>query len=59
MIEFIASRIMEAGDRSVEQGQAKFKAYFPRKTARYESIRPDVEQILRIEGHEFCIVEVA
>ncbi len=58
MVEFIASRIMEAGDRSIEQGQAKFSAYFPRKTARYENKRPAVEQILRIEGYEDCIVEV-
>lgn len=58
MVDFIATRIMEAGDRSVEQGQAKFKAYFPRKTAKYENVRPDVEQILRIFDHEFCIVEV-
>ena len=58
MTEFIADRIMEAGRRSIEQGRTKFSAYFPKKTARYEERRQAVEQILRNEGYESCIVEV-
>lgn len=55
MSTFIAERIMEQADRSVEAGQNKYRAYFV-KTKLYEKWRNDVETILITDGYEGCIV---
>ena len=55
MSTFIADRIMEQADRSVEAGQNKYRAYFV-KTKLYEKWRKDVETILITDGYEECIV---
>lgn len=55
MSTFIAERIMEQADRSVEAGQNKYRAYFV-KTKLYEKWRNDVETILITDGYEECIV---
>ena len=55
MAEFIAYRIMQAADRSIEQGREKYLAYFPSHTARYEKWRPDVDEILTVEGYSDVI----
>lgn len=56
MITFIAERIKEATDKSLEQGQDKYRAYFV-KTKIYEKYRAGVETILRTDGYETSIVE--
>ena len=55
MVEFIASRIEEAREISLEAGIAKYKAYFV-KTKRYEKFRNDVDGILIIDGYADCII---
>lgn len=55
MSTFIADRIMEQADRSIEAGQNKYRAYFV-KTKLYEKWRKDVETILITDGYEECIV---
>lgn len=55
MSTFIADRIMEQADRSIEAGQNKYRAYFV-KTKLYEKWRNDVETILITDGYEECIV---
>jgi hypothetical protein len=55
MSTFIAERIMEQADRSVEAGQNKYRAYFV-KTKLYEKWRNDVETILITDGYEECII---
>lgn len=55
MSTFIAERIMEQADRSIEAGQNKYRAYFV-KTKLYEKWRNDVETILITDGYEECIV---
>lgn len=55
MVEFIAERIKEQRDISLEKGQAKYRAYFV-KTKLYKKYKPDVDSILEIDGYEDCIV---
>ena len=59
MVEFIKNRIEEAGDRSTEEGQAKYLFYFPNKRAKYEKHRVAVERKLTVDGYSRCIVEIA
>lgn len=56
MITFIAQRIEEARDISLERGIAKYKAYFV-NTKIYKRYRADVDAILVQDGYEDCIVE--
>ena len=55
MSTFIAQQIMKAGDISKENGQAKYRAYFV-KTSLYLKWKEDVDNILEVEGYDFCIV---
>ena len=56
MVTFIATKIMEFADRSIEQGQSKYKAYFI-NTKLYTRYKADVDTILRTDGYEQVIVE--
>ena len=56
MTPFIARQIEKARKKSLEEGQAKYRAYFI-KTSLYEDFREDVETILRTDGMDDCIVQ--
>ena len=56
MTTFIASRIMEEADKSVEAGQKKYRAYFV-KTRLYKRWKDNVDTILKTDGYEDVIVE--
>lgn len=51
MAEFIAYRIIQACKRSLEQGKAKYLAYFPTPTSLYHDWQPAVDTILTLEGY--------
>lgn len=53
MTTFIASRIMEEADRSIEAGQKKYRAYFV-KTRLYKRWK---DTILKTDGYDEVIVE--
>lgn len=55
MATFIAKMIMKARDVSLEEGQAKYRAYFVNTTL-YLSWKSDVDTILQTEGYADCIV---
>ena len=55
MEDFIADRIMEARDKSLEKGQAKYRNYFI-KTKLYKSCKAGVDHILTVKGYADCIV---
>ena len=55
MSTFIARMIEQAADRSEEQGQAKYRAYFI-KTNLYAKWKGDVDTILTTDGYENVIV---
>lgn len=55
MITFIAQRIEEAREISLESGIAKYKAYFV-KTRLYKKLRADVDAMLEQDGYADCIV---
>lgn len=57
MTPFIARQIEKAAKKSIEAGQAKYRAYFI-KTDLYEDFREDVDTILRTDGYEEVIVTV-
>ena len=52
---FIANMIMKAADVSLENGQAKYKAYFVNTTI-YAKWKPGVDAILTEKGYSKCIV---
>jgi len=56
MSPFIARQIEKAAKKSIEEGKAKYRAYFV-KTRIYEDFRPDVDTILRTDGYEEVISE--
>ena len=56
MTTFIASRIMEEADRSIEAGQKKYRAYFV-KTRLYKRWKDNVDTILKTDGYDEVIVE--
>lgn len=56
MITFIAKRIMAEADKSLEQGQDKYRAYFV-NTLIYAKYKNDVDTILRTDGYFDVIVE--
>ena len=58
METFMATRIEEARDISLEKGQAKYRAYFVRKSAArlYVRYQDNVNVILETDGYEDCIV---
>lgn len=55
MTTFIAKRIMEKADKSIEAGRDNYKAFFI-KTKIYEKWRADVDAILETDGYGECIV---
>ena len=58
METFMAQRIEEARDISLEKGQAKYKAYFIKKNAAklYHRYQANVDTILTTDEYEDCIV---
>ena len=56
MAPFIARMIIKAANKSLEQGQAKYRAYFV-KTHIYADYHADVDTILTTDGYEDCIVD--
>lgn len=58
MVTFIAQKIEEARDISLEKGQAKYRAYFVRKSAKklYGRYQEDVDTILTTDSYEDAIV---
>lgn len=59
MVTFIATKIEEAADISLEKGQAKYRAYFVRKSAKrlYGKYQEDVNTILSTDDYADVIVE--
>lgn len=55
MSTFIARMIMQQADISIENGQAKYRAYFV-STSLYAKWQSDVDAILTTEGYAECIV---
>ena len=55
MVTFMASRIIEEAEKSVEAGQKKYRAYFVR-TSLYKNWKEDVDTILKTDGYEDVIV---
>lgn len=55
MVAFIAQRIKLARDISLEEGQAKYRAFFI-NTALYRAYQSEVDAILEIDGYGDCIV---
>lgn len=55
MAEFIANRILEAREKSIENGKAKYRAYFVTLKI-YARYKTSVDAILVTEGAEDCIV---
>ena len=55
---FIATKIEEAAEISLEKGQAKYRAYFVRKSAKrlYEKYQEDVNTILSTDDCADVIV---
>lgn len=60
MAEYIASKIEAAREVSLEDGQAKYRLYFVRKSGKklYGRYQEDVNLILEADDMADCIVEV-
>lgn len=56
MTTFIARRIIEEADKSIEAGQKKYRAYFV-KTRLYKRWKDNVDTILKTDGYDEVIVE--
>ena len=54
-MDFIANRIIEAREISVENGKAKYRAYFVNLTL-YAKFRSKTDEILISKGKGDCIV---
>ena len=55
MAPFFAKMIMQEADKSLEAGQAKYRAYFI-KLKLYNKWQADTDAILIVEGYGDCIV---
>lgn len=55
MATFIAQRIITAARISLEDGQAKYRAFFI-NTALYAAYKSDTDTILTTDGYGDCIV---
>ena len=55
MVTFMASRIIEEAEKSVEAGQKKYRAYF--RTRLYKKWKDEVDTILKTDGYDEIIVE--
>lgn len=58
MVGFIVMSIEDARKIGLEQGQAKYKAWFLTGTnaTRYAQFKADVDSILTVDGYGDCIV---
>lgn len=56
MAEFIARRIIKERDKSITEGQNKYKAYFV-NTMIYANFKINVDLILTRDGFSDCIVD--
>ena len=56
MITFIAGRIMQDADKSLQQGQDKYRAYFINTTL-YHKWKLEIDTVLRTDGYEDVIVD--
>ena len=58
METFMATRIEEAREISLEKGQAKYRGYFVRESAAklYGRYQDAVDSILELDGFSDCIV---
>lgn len=56
MVGFISRMIENAAKKSIEQGRAKYRAYFI-KTDNYLEWKEEVDTILVTDGYEDVIVE--
>ena len=56
MVTFMASRIIEEAEKSVEAGQKKYRAYFV-KTRLYKRWKDNVDTILKTDDYDEVIVE--
>lgn len=54
MATFIARMIMKEADKSTEEGQKKYRAYFVR-TSLYKNWKEDVDTILKTDGYDEVI----
>ena len=54
MATFIARMIMKGADKSTEEGQKKYRAYFVR-TSLYKNWKEDVDTILKTDGYDEVI----
>lgn len=55
IIDFIANKIIEAKEKSLTAGQAKYRAYFI-KLPYYTNYKEAVDAILVAKNHGDCIV---
>ena len=56
MVTFMARRIIEEAEKSVEAGQKKYRAYFV-KTRLYKRWKDDVDTVLKTDGYDEVIVD--
>lgn len=56
MATFIAQMIKNARDKSVAEGQAKYRAYFINTKMYVEKYKADVDTILTTDSYGDCIV---
>lgn len=56
MVTFIASRIENGAEKSIERGQTLYRAYFI-TVSLYRKYKTDVDAILVQDGYEDVIVE--
>ena len=56
MTTFIARRIIEEADKSIEAGQKKYRAYFV-KTRLYKIWKDNVDTILKTDSYDEVITE--
>lgn len=54
IVTFIARMIMKGADKSTEEGQKKYRAYFVR-TSLYKNWKEDVDTILKTDGYDEVI----
>lgn len=58
MVTFIANRIIAECQKSLEEGQVKYRAYFINTTI-YARYQDDVDAILTQDGYADCIIKVS
>ncbi len=56
MVKFIKNQIVKQYNISKELGKEKYISYFINTTI-YENYRNEVNELLRKEGYDYCIVD--